>query len=169
MYKIQHNNRIVEPVIVDEIYNNREPRVYSEHCPTIRAERQGLEVVEPVEQYIGCAVHPISKKLEFDGYKDRECPTLLATDYKCPKTVAFKDEPNYRIRKLTERECFRLQGVKGEDFEKVAKNQSTSSLYHLCGDAICVSVLMAICGSLFEVSDYEDKIAKLVNELKQGD
>lgn len=46
-------------------------------------------VVEPCEKYIGCAVHPLSKKLEFDGYKDGPCPTLLATDYKCPKTVAF--------------------------------------------------------------------------------
>ena len=49
-----------------------------------------------------------------------------------------------RIRKLTERERFRLQGVKDEDFEKIAKNQSRSSLNHLSGDSICVDVLMAI-------------------------
>jgi site-specific DNA-cytosine methylase len=35
-------------------------------------------------------------------------------------------------------------GVKDEDFEKVAKNQSKSSLYHLAGDSIVVNVLMAI-------------------------
>ena len=51
---------------------------------------------------------------------------------------------NLRIRKLTPRECFRLQGVKDEDFEKCAKNQSDSSLYHLAGDSIVVNVLMAI-------------------------
>ena len=49
-----------------------------------------------------------------------------------------------RIRKLTPKECFRLMGVKDEDFNKVAKNQSDSSLYHLAGDSIVVNVLMAI-------------------------
>jgi len=51
---------------------------------------------------------------------------------------------NYRIRKLTPRECFRLMGVKDEDFKKCSKNQSDSSLYHLAGDSIVVNVLMAI-------------------------
>ena len=54
-----------------------------------------------------------------------------------------------RIRKLTPRECFRLMGVKDEDFEKVKKNQSDSSLYHLAGDSIVVNVLMAIFKELF--------------------
>jgi len=49
-----------------------------------------------------------------------------------------------RIRKLTPRECFRLMGVKDEDYEKCAKNQSDASLYHLAGDSIVVNVLMAI-------------------------
>lgn len=51
---------------------------------------------------------------------------------------------NLRIRKLTPKECFRLMGVKDEDFEKIRKNQSDSSLYHLAGDSIVVNVLMAI-------------------------
>ena len=53
-------------------------------------------------------------------------------------------ESPYRIRKLTPKECWRLMGVKDEDFEMVAKNQSNSSLYHLAGDSIVVNVLMAI-------------------------
>lgn len=51
---------------------------------------------------------------------------------------------NYRIRKLTPKECFRLMGVKDEDFERVRKNQSNSSLYHLAGDSIVVNVLEEI-------------------------
>ena len=51
---------------------------------------------------------------------------------------------NLRIRKLTPKECFRLMGVKDEDFEKIRHNQSDSSLYHLAGDSIVVNVLMAI-------------------------
>lgn len=51
---------------------------------------------------------------------------------------------NLRIRKLTPKECFRLMGVKDEDFDKVTQNQSNASLYHLAGDSIVVNVLMAI-------------------------
>jgi DNA (cytosine-5)-methyltransferase 1 len=57
---------------------------------------------------------------------------------------------NYRIRKLTPKECFRLMGVKDEDYKRVAKNQSNSSLYHLAGDSIVVSVLAAIFNEMLE-------------------
>ena len=53
-----------------------------------------------------------------------------------------------KIRRLTPRECFRLMGVKDEDFDKIAKNQSDSSLYHLAGDSIVVNILMAIFGEM---------------------
>lgn len=43
-----------------------------------------------------------------------------------------------------------IQQVKGEDFEKCAKNQSNSSLYHLAGDSIVVNVLMAIFKQFFD-------------------
>jgi DNA (cytosine-5)-methyltransferase 1 len=49
-----------------------------------------------------------------------------------------------RIRKLTPKECFRLMGVKDEDYENIAKNQSNSKLYHLAGDAIVIQVLEQI-------------------------
>lgn len=40
----------------------------------------------------GVDVHPFSKKLEFNGYKQRDIsPCLLATDYKAPKTVLEKE------------------------------------------------------------------------------
>jgi DNA (cytosine-5)-methyltransferase 1 len=51
---------------------------------------------------------------------------------------------NLKIRKLTPKECFRLMGVRDEDYENIAKNQSNSKLYHLAGDSIVVDVLMAI-------------------------
>lgn len=59
---------------------------------------------------------------------------------------------DFKIRKLTPVECFRLMGVKDEDFDKVSKNQSDSSLYHLAGDSIVVNVLMAIFRQLKEDS-----------------
>lgn len=71
---------------------------------------------------------------------------------------------NLRIRKLTPKECWRLMGIKDEDFEKVAENQSNASLYHLAGDSIVTTCLMAIFGKLFNV-DYRAKIRKLLEEL----
>lgn len=83
-------------------------------------------------------------------------PTIedrIHLDYPYSKTLCTRDDSttimlnkndNLRIRKLTPRECFRLMGVKDEDFDKVAKNQSDSSLYHIAGDSIVVNVLMAI-------------------------
>lgn len=68
----------------------------------------------------------------------------LTTRGDCVGTAVKDDLGNLRIRKLTPRECFRLMGVKDEDYDKVAKNQSDSSLYHLAGDSIVVDVLMAI-------------------------
>lgn len=65
-------------------------------------------------------------------------------------TVTATQTSDLRIRKLTPRECFRLMGVKGKDFEKISKNQSNSSLYHLAGDSIVVNVLMAIFKEFFE-------------------
>jgi DNA (cytosine-5)-methyltransferase 1 len=64
-----------------------------------------------------------------------------------------KEPCSLRIRKLTPRECWRLMGVKDEHFEKVAKNQSNSSLYHLAGDSIVVDVLYYIFRQMFAESE----------------
>ena len=57
---------------------------------------------------------------------------------------------NLRIRKLTPKECFRLMGVRDEDYEKCAKNQSDASLYHLAGDSIVTNVISAIFSQLID-------------------
>ena len=54
---------------------------------------------------------------------------------------------NYRIRKLTPKECFRLMGVKDEDFEKLTV--SNSQLYKQAGNSIVVDVLEAIFENMF--------------------
>ena len=60
----------------------------------------------------------------------------------------IKGNENLRIRKLTPKECFRLMGVKDEDFERIARHQSNASLYHLAGDSIVIDVIKAIYGEL---------------------
>ena len=53
----------------------------------------------------------------------------------------------YRIRKLTPKECFRLMGVKDEDYEKLTV--SNSQKYKQAGNSIVVDVLMAIFNNMF--------------------
>lgn len=57
---------------------------------------------------------------------------------------------DYRIRKLTPKECWRLMGFSDEDFEK-AKNVPTSNtqLYKQAGNSIVVNVLEKIFKNLF--------------------
>ena len=51
----------------------------------------------------------------------------------------------YRIRKLTETECWRLMGFDGEDINKAkAVGVSRTQLYKQAGNSIVVDVLMAI-------------------------
>lgn len=57
-------------------------------------------------------------------------------------------EGKLRIRKLIPRECWRLMGVKDEDFDKLEGKFSDSTLYHLAGDSIVVPVLMEIFNKL---------------------
>ena len=63
---------------------------------------------------------------------------------------------NLRIRKLTPTECFRLQGVKDEDSEKL-NHLSNSVKYHLAGDSIVVNVLEAIFKSILIDNPIVDK------------
>lgn len=79
----------------------------------------------------------------------------------------FGEKQNLRIRKLTPKECFRLMGVKDEDFNLVKNNQSESSLYHLAGDSIVTTVLMAVFGELLNI-DYKNKIYDLVETLTKN-
>lgn len=49
-----------------------------------------------------------------------------------------------RIRKLTPKECFRLQGFTDEQFEKANAVNSNSQLYKQAGNAVTVNVVEEI-------------------------
>lgn len=51
---------------------------------------------------------------------------------------------NFRIRKLTPKECWRLMGFDDFDFEKAQKVNSNSQLYKQAGNSIVVNVLQTI-------------------------
>jgi len=51
---------------------------------------------------------------------------------------------NYKIRRLTPKECFRLQGFPDEYFERAAKVNSDSQLYKQAGNSVTVNVIYEI-------------------------
>ena len=51
---------------------------------------------------------------------------------------------NTRIRRLTPRECFRLQGWSDDYFEKAQLVNSDSQLYKQAGNGVTVNVIAAI-------------------------
>lgn len=59
---------------------------------------------------------------------------------------------NYRVRKLTPRECWRLMGVKDEQFDRL-HDISNFQLYKLAGNSIVVDVLEAIFTNLLKPSE----------------
>ena len=72
-------------------------------------------------------------------------------------------EMQYRIRKLTPKECWRLMGFSDEDFQK-AKDAgvSSSQLYKQAGNSIVTNVLYYIFKELYEAMPY------LFEDLKVG-
>ena len=69
-----------------------------------------------------------------------------------PKFIEKRVE--YRIRKLTPRECFRLMGFLDDDFDKI-HGISNTQLYKMAGNSIVVNVLEAIFKQLFKENHKE--------------
>lgn len=57
-------------------------------------------------------------------------------------------EPDFRIRKLTPRECWRLQGFPDWAFDKAQEVNSNSQLYKQAGNSVTVNVIAAIAKKL---------------------
>ena len=106
-----------------------------------------------------CIKEPLALDEQNDYIRTDGTVGTLTTDGSSPKHNNRVIEPllikteNYRIRKLTPRECWRLMGVKDEQFDKIS-GISNSQLYKLAGNSIVVDVLMGIFKNLL-LSDEE--------------
>lgn len=107
--------------------------------------------------------------------KSWQSPTayrVYGTDGLSPTTVAnpaggarqpiiLEDEMEYRIRKLTERECWRLMDFPDWAFDRAKESGvSATQLYRQAGNSICVGVLHSIFEKLYDAMPY------LFDELK---
>lgn len=101
--------------------------------------------------YIECEVGGVAD-LSFPESKTRRgrvqengqvSPTLMAGEQDICRI-----DPQYRIRKLTPLECWRLMDFNDEDFEKAAQVNSNTQLYKQAGNSIVRNVLVAILGQM---------------------
>lgn len=116
----------------------------------------GTMVIEPkvaVKQatkkgYIECKVGGVAD-LSYPSSKLRRgrvqhggdvSPTLTASS----SGVSVIEDTDYRIRKLTPKECWRLMGFTDEDFHKAESVCSNTQLYKQAGNSIVVPVLEGI-------------------------
>lgn len=112
--------------------------------PFVVASR-GRNIENPSDRTIGS---PTEQRLEINY---TGCTNTLTSVQKDNYVVE-----NYRIRKLTARECFRLMGVKDEQFDRL-NGISNSQLYKLAGNSIVVDVLEAIFKNLLMPETTETK------------
>lgn len=105
-------------------------------CPTITAQNQEIVRIEKVGQ------------ISNDG---SQCGTVISDNGIAANLVADTHgyanshiATQYRIRKLTPRECGRLMGVSDEDISKMAEVNSNTQLYKQFGNSIVVDVMCAM-------------------------
>lgn len=161
-----HNNqpKILCPVLSpDQVEKNQNGRRFKENGDPMFTltgyDRHGIAVsAEQIIGFINYGDSPEFTKGDIAG----NCPTLRASNDR--KGIIIKmDEDRYidtiwsekygcyiSIRKLTPKECFRLQGWEDIYFERAEMVNSDSQLYKQAGNGVTVTVIEAI-GNRMEV------------------
>ena len=153
--------KIIEPVIVEDFYQSREPRVYSEVAPTLRSERTGLKVADEIEYPCSTRGKQVASAIRASIYKqgarNLEENVVNGLGY---EGVIEKEEPKirWRIRKLTPLECWRLMNFTDKDCIRAAQYISPSAQYKQAGNSIVVACLIAIFSSLFIEDGYKAEV-----------
>lgn len=141
-------------------------RVYDNEAPTLRASRFGLKVAVKEATKKGYAEATVGDSINIQfpnsetrrGRVGKEVAQTLETS--CNQATLTHD---YRIRKLTPKECWRLMGFKDEDFQKaVEAGVSNSQLYKQAGNSIVTNCLFYIFKSLLQA-----EIAAIYEENKE--
>jgi DNA (cytosine-5)-methyltransferase 1 len=129
---------------------NRHPVEISNTITSAKRDNTQNYVVEPTTIQRG---HGYNQGGEFKDVT----PTITGSTWHFNNVLKL----GYRIRKYTERECFRLMGVADEDSDKIRQVVSKTQCYKLAGNSIVVDVLVAIFNQLFSENKTTDKQLKL--------
>lgn len=103
-------------------------------CESQIVAMRGRNPDNPSDRSVGS---PTEQRLEVNTQGTSNCLTTVQKDN-------LVIEPQYRIRKLTPRECGRLMGVSDEDISKMAAVNSNTQLYKQFGNSIVVDVMCAM-------------------------
>ena len=150
--------KIMQIGMLDIKGNEQIRRVYSEEgiSPTLNTMQGGntqpkvmYKVRQATKQGYDIAEESDSINLEQPNSTTRRgiVDNKIANILTCSCNQAVVNE--YRIRKLTPLECYRLMGFDDEDFYKASALNSNSQLYKQAGNSICVNVLEEIFKNLF--------------------
>lgn len=145
---------VLTPDRVKKRQNGRRVKTDGEPMFTLTAQdRHGvmIRVCEATKKGYAEATVGDYVNLEFPNSKTRRgrvgkqvANTLLTSDNQGVVTETLK------IRKLTPRECWRLQGFPDWAFDKAQEVNSNSQLYKQAGNSVTVNVIKAIAGELEE-------------------
>ena len=134
--KFESTNRIYDvrgcsPTLSTMQGGNREPKILENKIVAMR----GRNPDNPSDRTVGS---PTEQRLYVNMQGTSNCLTSVQKDN------LLLGEPQYRIRKLTQRECGRLMGVSDEDIDKMAAVNSNTQLYKQFGNSIVVDVMCAM-------------------------
>ena len=146
----QKDNMVLEPLLVGGLGDKKSNGGTQYYQQDRVYDANGIAMAHPAQIPEGSYKYMVEEKkthqqdlVQSDEGVSR---TLVAGSHGNADTYT-KTMTNYRIRKLTPKECFRLMGVKDEDFEKLTV--SNSQLYKQAGNSIVVDVLEAIFENMF--------------------
>ena len=147
--------KIVQPVLtpdrLEKRQNGRRIKEPGEPMFTLTAQdRHGVAIKEATKQGFDTAHPGDSINYSVPDSKTRRGRVgkgiANTLDTGCQQGV-LTDE--YRIRKLTPRECWRLQGFPDWAFDKAVEVNSDSQLYKQAGNSVTVNVIEAIAKELY--------------------
>ena len=176
-----YQKNIIEPTImnvgnVNPSGNGMNGKIYHQEglSPTLTTNKgEGHKILIPqatTKGYIECSV-PGVFDMTYPDSKTRRGRVQDHGEIVPTLTAASQDimyvEPEYRIRKLTPKECFRLMGFTDEEFYKAEKVNSNSQLYKQAGNSIVVDVLCYLFRNLFLEADGEEYYQQLQMEVKE--
>lgn len=139
---VQKDNYVAEPVVWEKV---------ADELKQIATQSRGEQIEVAISEKGSLRAHRMDKSKsgcsEFQVENDNDISSTLIS---ARPNMTYGISTDYRIRKLTERECFRLMGVSEADIDKIQlSGVSRTQQYKMAGNSIVVDVLYHIFRKMF--------------------
>lgn len=168
---VQEVRPVLTPDRIEKRQNGRRFKENDEPAFTLTAQdRHGVAIREATKQGYAIAEVGDSINVQFPNSKTRRGRVgkgvAQTLETSCNQATLT---PSYRIRKLTPKECFRLQGFADSEFDKlVGAGISNSQLYKMAGNAVTVNVIEAIGTRLLKYLVHNEIGSRYVEVTEKG-